>query len=340
MSRAVLSPIPASNRLVRGIAQSTSTTQEAGSQVCTPADRTCLARRPTEGCATCRAKARLARVAGVGVVRGSLVEARSHDTVIPERVDEDELEGFVALPTAARPQGSVPDVSGMQAGHFYWLRMRSRGSTHRHRSLTGSPTRPGYCEPVPAPVSNLLCSRTRQRVRRGGETTFFIACLRQRHDNLLFLLPPFYCQSYDLCDIALEVVHRWPTASPLALHLGGLGRRAHEVIDNGAERDLVLRVAAAGVVIGLSPVARALRAHEDGRGAVVLAHDRHDPRRVPVCLDVVAGHEAAPDVLGHVGVLVARRKVVLRQLPRAVRALVPPALARARLPTVTQLLAD
>ena len=91
---------------------------------------------------------------------------------------------------AARPRGSAPDSSGRAGLSFPLLEMRSRGSTHRHRSLLGSPTRPGsgrYREPVSAPVSigrpSLAGSSTRPgsgcyrepsrmrptRIRRGGE---------------------------------------------------------------------------------------------------------------------------------------------------------------------------
>ena len=61
---------------------------------------------------------------------------------------------------APRPprRASAPDLSGMQTGRFHCvIEMRSRGSTHRHRSLAGSPTRPGpgrYRGPVPAPLSD------------------------------------------------------------------------------------------------------------------------------------------------------------------------------------------
>jgi hypothetical protein len=82
---------------------------------------------------------------------------------------------------AARPRGSAPDVSGHAGLSFPLLEMRSRGSTHRHRSLLGSPTRPGsgrYRELVSAPVSigrlSLVGSREPSRmrptrIRRGGK---------------------------------------------------------------------------------------------------------------------------------------------------------------------------
>jgi hypothetical protein len=96
---------------------------------------------------------------------------------------------------------SAPDVSGHAGRSFPLLEMRSRGSTHRHRSLTGSPTRPGsgrYREPVSAPLSlgrlSLAGSPTRPgsgryrepsrmrptRIRRGGET---VVIARLRHDS-------------------------------------------------------------------------------------------------------------------------------------------------------------